>query len=1516
MAQLKSISKKLLLVIVTISLVLTFIATPSAEAKLTLGEGEFYYSGTTKGTYKASTSIFSWLLANIGDIADWLIGIMTMGFRMVFVGWTALIEKILTWTLEGTTGVNTDGEDVSSTDLSSISDSSNNITVQAIVYNQVPAFDINFFNLEYDKSYSGTGKKLTCSKCDKPVKECCGEGATSCSSCEKDCKGNCDDCQRYIAANSVTGDPIIVQIKKVVATWYYVMRLLSAAALLIILIGIGIKMGLSTIASEKAVYKRMLIDWVAGAVLVFSIHYIMIFVIQINSVLVNTVKESANSINKVQMMQMAEKSTSDIEYTDEELEINIYEAVRTRAYDPKLMNGMSGMIMYMTLVYFAIRYSIVYLKRLLTLIVLTLMAPAVGVSYAIQKVFSGKSQSLTNWGTEYTMNVLIQTVHAIIYSVFISTALILSLQNIAGMILALILMNYALKAEKTFRTIFKMGAGGSLLDHTAGAGDAEKMKETFNNAKGLAMGAKPALKALSNTPYAKALKGAAKIGIAGGIATVAGGVSAGKKIASWAKGESDESSDEGDVPKSPTPNADAYVASLASGDSDGDSATTPDFGGAKPDNAKKLINAGKDKLLAEVQAAAAQVDAERAGGNEPSPESTARLNKALANYSKYKEIGADIKPGEINLGHAEKLVDVKNNYLIEYNDKGRVTLPSMYKQIFGTKHRDTKTGKMVSDKNGLYNRLSSENLLGFTPEDKKIFKEEVIKPILAGAGGIASVFVGMGTMVAHPKMGLAMVAGGKAAARGVFKKPISAGDYTGRYAFARFSAPTVANIQKETIKRSQAEWDRAVVGNIKNSHPELYADLVRSTDTEQLKAENFVMDLAGADKMALKVGALSIGVLPVVGIPTAMAVAGVAGLGGRRFMAKTGFSSRMDKINAHSAKQLHQQQLQFIEDSYRLQGAARAAEYEAGFDALHRKIETDEYAAAGLVYDEATKDWIPIEETETTFKREDFTYPPTATADRRRVSNKDFTSIRVEIEKSVEKLLVEKPEADLSDEKTLEAFNKIFTEALRKKNVLNATQEADVLFAAGKEGMAETISREIYGQRTRRELAEESLDGMSDSNRELLESVMSDIAEKGLGASHLNERYVINKMKQKGSKVADPSKDGSVVIEDTDKAKIQRYIEIMQSPVTATTRETTVERRKTEWVEDATKIVEKTTEQQVDVDNGSGQTVKAYETETIRVDKRELEISRRKAIAAKKTKAKIDTIDKYVHELSTDTETLTTIAQAVTKGTGAVVEVKGGLTQEEKKKRKTKLDEIMKMDLSDLTPTEAQSKIDEARKALDETSTVEISHNNASEVLELLLMRRELEYVNELAVEELKLKTGTPKFAEATKGESKAKVQNYKAQLDYEQEKYDRELNGQFDHDNDQRMQLLELQMQTAEQLLDLAIEEKATKGPIISVDAFVEDIARTHGGDMGRNMRKAFERKRASKTQRISMLSDEAERRQRKAQAAQEAEFSSKAKKTKMTQEQRESAERTKKALEHLNRHKNDSNNSNNQNQ
>ena len=123
MAQLKRICKKIILIIITISLLITFCAMPSSYAKLDLQDGEFYYAGTQKGQYTVSDGIFKWLLSKIGDISDWILGIITMGFRMVFVGWTALIEKMLTWALETTSGITMSGDIVeSNTEVTSITD--------------------------------------------------------------------------------------------------------------------------------------------------------------------------------------------------------------------------------------------------------------------------------------------------------------------------------------------------------------------------------------------------------------------------------------------------------------------------------------------------------------------------------------------------------------------------------------------------------------------------------------------------------------------------------------------------------------------------------------------------------------------------------------------------------------------------------------------------------------------------------------------------------------------------------------------------------------------------------------------------------------------------------------------------------------------------------------------------------------------------------------------------------------------------------------------------------------------------------------------------------------------------------------------------------------------------------------------------------------------------------------------------------------------------------------------------
>ena len=59
------------------------------------------------------------------------------------------------------------------------------------------------------------------------------------------------------------------------------------AAMLLVLIVVGIKMATSTLASDKAVYKRMLVDWVVGVIILFAIHYFMIFVIHMKLQIIN-----------------------------------------------------------------------------------------------------------------------------------------------------------------------------------------------------------------------------------------------------------------------------------------------------------------------------------------------------------------------------------------------------------------------------------------------------------------------------------------------------------------------------------------------------------------------------------------------------------------------------------------------------------------------------------------------------------------------------------------------------------------------------------------------------------------------------------------------------------------------------------------------------------------------------------------------------------------------------------------------------------------------------------------------------------------------------------------------------------------------------------------------------------------------------------------------------------------------------------------------------------------------------
>lgn len=70
---------------------------------------------------------------------------------------------------------------------------------------------------------------------------------------------------------------ISLDLQKTVSQWYNAIRNIAIVLSLSVLLYIGIRMLLSTVAQDKAKYKQMITDWIVGLCLLFFMHYIMSF---------------------------------------------------------------------------------------------------------------------------------------------------------------------------------------------------------------------------------------------------------------------------------------------------------------------------------------------------------------------------------------------------------------------------------------------------------------------------------------------------------------------------------------------------------------------------------------------------------------------------------------------------------------------------------------------------------------------------------------------------------------------------------------------------------------------------------------------------------------------------------------------------------------------------------------------------------------------------------------------------------------------------------------------------------------------------------------------------------------------------------------------------------------------------------------------------------------------------------------------------------------------------------------
>ena len=214
---------------------------------------------------------------------------------------------------------------------------------------------------------------------------------------------------------------MITSLRKNVSIWYVSIRNLAAVILAIMALYVGIRMAISSVAEEKAKYKKMLVDWVVSLGLLFVLHYIMVFVVEINDSIVEVLRNIRDNTitgdNGSLMDTIWENSFSTI----------------------SLIEQLSYMFIYC-----------------ITIAFLIMIAPIITITYSIDRMGDGKSQALNKWFKEYIYNILLQPFQCIIYLALVNSAIASLAEEVtlaSGLIAGLMIV-FMYQAENIIKEIF------------------------------------------------------------------------------------------------------------------------------------------------------------------------------------------------------------------------------------------------------------------------------------------------------------------------------------------------------------------------------------------------------------------------------------------------------------------------------------------------------------------------------------------------------------------------------------------------------------------------------------------------------------------------------------------------------------------------------------------------------------------------------------------------------------------------------------------------------------------------------------------------------------------------------------------------------------------------------------------------------------------------------------------------------------------------------------------------------
>ena len=168
------------------------------------------------------------------------------------------------------------------------------------------------------------------------------------------------------------GSSVSKTIKTSVFTWYYTVRIIAVVISLLVLLYIGMRMAFSTIADDKAKYKKMFVDWFFSFALLFILHYFITIVLTICEAIV------------------ALFGSLDVKVFEQSLIFQLF----------NMMGSTTGwsyvgvILMYLVMVFYEIKFFLMYMKRLLMIGFLIVVSPIITITYSIDKAGDGKHRRL------------------------------------------------------------------------------------------------------------------------------------------------------------------------------------------------------------------------------------------------------------------------------------------------------------------------------------------------------------------------------------------------------------------------------------------------------------------------------------------------------------------------------------------------------------------------------------------------------------------------------------------------------------------------------------------------------------------------------------------------------------------------------------------------------------------------------------------------------------------------------------------------------------------------------------------------------------------------------------------------------------------------------------------------------------------------------------------------------------------------------------------------------------------